>query len=92
MHNGIYPTKATKSLKFERPWAEDVPQNWLNDSSRILGQDKGILKLRARNDSIRAELAEMATDASVKMTTHKAGDRIFYYLPDLGITVNLVNS
>ena len=92
MNHGIYPSKGHRGTKIEKPFTDDLPSSFKVDSSQLLENGKGVYKLRARNDVIHAELNEWAVEAKAKLHTQKHGDRIYYMMPDLGITVNLVNA
>lgn len=84
--------KITRSWKNEPIDIKDAPSVYMSTHTQIKQEDKGLYKLRARNDKILAELSDWAHDAETRVQVNKVGNRIFYTVKDTGVTVSLVHS
>lgn len=85
--------KVTRGWKLNLDPVEftDAPTSYLQDASQVKGEERGQYKLRARNDKIYSELADLASESRNKVSVQKSGNRIFYIVHGLGITVSLIN-
>lgn len=83
--------KITRGWKIE-PISLDVPATYMDNHNQVKKEDKGLYKLKARNDKLHNELVDLAALYNSKVSTFKVGDRIIYTLKGLNITVSLVNT
>jgi hypothetical protein len=72
----------------------ELPTSFFQTAGEILEEDRGLSKLRNRNDKIHSELEDLATKhKGSKLSTYKVddGDYVCYHLRGLDISVKLVN-
>lgn len=88
------PTKYNKKDKRERLDMEGLPPSFFQSGSDILNEDRGISKLRHRNDKIHAELQDLSSQyQGSKLSVYKVenGNFIIYHIRGLDISVKLIN-
>lgn len=81
-----------KGKKVEPISLKDAPSAYVSTSNEINKDDKGLYKLRARNDRIQSELSDYCRDINTKLLVNKVGDRVFYTMEGMGISVCLINT
>jgi len=87
-----YSKKITRSWKRSKLNMDDAPSSYMQTHNQIKKEDKGTSKLRTRNDRLHAELADLADLHNTKVTVFKVGNKIYYTVRGLGISVCLMNS
>lgn len=84
--------KGSKKLKFVEPVSvSDTPYSYIQSSGMMLLEKGGQSKLRARNDQIHGDLLDVAKRSNLRLESKKQGGRTWYIIPNMGITVCLVN-
>lgn len=89
-------TKYNKRQKIERLDLEGLHPSFFSSASDIVSEDRGMSKLRHRNDKIHAELQDMISQEKYrgcKLVTYKEnnGKDIVYHIRGCEIAVRLVN-
>lgn len=83
--------KITRGWKITPLDMSDAPNIYMQTHTQVKDEDKGMYKLRARNDKIHSELTDLANMHDTKILTNKVGNRVFYTVKNMGVTVCLVN-
>jgi len=88
----MYSKKITRNWKTTKLDLFEIPPVFMQTSAQLKQSDKGLYKLRARNEKIYAELLDLAQDTGSKLIVTKGKNKVYYTVRSLGITVCLDNN
>lgn len=84
-------SKKINRIDVEPSPISDVPSSYLYNHNQITKEDKGLRKLRDRNDTIYSDLCEFAKRNGTKVLVCKFDDMICYTVKDFDIKITLIN-
>lgn len=85
------PTKFNKRQHIEPVNIEGLPSSFLHDGSSIKSQERGVAKLKNRNDTIYSEMHDLAAAHKTKLVTYKDKEGyVVYHIPALDLVVRVL--